>query len=131
LLPSLTGAIPPVAAALIPARLQRTMLVAVTRQQVLVSRWSTLRQRPSRLVVTPAPGVMITASRRTRWTTTILVNTPGTGLLRLNGIKGHRAEIDQVLAAAYSAGVAISASATIKDPATGTPAILPSPQTWA
>jgi hypothetical protein len=112
---------------LIPTYFRRPMLVAVTRERVVVARRTVFRGRYRRIVVTHATSAMITTGRRTRWTTTIVLSTPGTGPLRLNAIKGHRAEMDQMLAAAPWAGVPISAPAAIHEPATGTPAVLPLP----
>jgi hypothetical protein len=121
----------PAAASLILAYFQRSMLMAVTREQVVLARRTAFRGPYKRIVVVPATSARITTGRRTRWTTTIVLDTPGTASLRLNAIKRRRAEMDQVLAAAQSTGVPISASAAIHDPATGTPAVLPSPPAQA
>jgi len=124
-------ALGPAALSLIQRYFQRPMLVAVTRQQVVVTRRTAFRDPRRHVVVTRASDAMITAGRRTRWTTTIVLATQGTGPLQLNAIRRQRAELDHVLAAAQSAGVAISASAAINDSATGTPTVLPLPPTRA
>ena len=101
----------PAAAALIPAYFQRSMVMAVTKDHVVVARRNAFHGRYRRIVVMPATSTIIAVPRRTRWTTAIVINTPGTGPLRLNAIKRHRAEMDQVLGAAQWAGVPTSASA--------------------
>jgi hypothetical protein len=118
----LTAIMPTFLASLIPAYFQRSMVVAVTREHVVVARQTAFRRRLTRVVVTPAISARIAATRRTRWTTTIVLDRPGTGPIRLNAIKSQRAELDQVLAAAYSAGVLVSTSATVSDQVSGTPA---------
>jgi hypothetical protein len=88
------------------------MVMAVTKEHVVVARRNAFHGRYKRIVVMPATSTIIAVPRRTRWTTTIVINRPGTGPLRLNAIKRHRAEMDQVLAAAQWAGVPTSASAS-------------------
>jgi hypothetical protein len=89
--------------------LQRTMLIAVTSEQLLSSRWSMRRHRGSRVSLTRADITMITTQRR-RWTTTIAITGQGTSPTRLHAIKGHRAELEQVLAAAAAAGALVDTS---------------------
>lgn len=101
----------PAAASLIPAYFQRSMVMAVTKEHVVVARQNVFHGGCKRIVVMPVTSAMITTARRTRWTTTIVLNRQGTGPLRLNAIKKHRAEMDQVLAAAQSAGLPLPASA--------------------
>jgi hypothetical protein len=98
------------------------MLVAMTRQRVVVARLTAFRRRPAGVVTAPVTIVRITATRRTAWTTTIVLETPGTGPIRLNAIRPHRAEIAHVLAVANWAGVPVSTSATVSALATGTQA---------
>lgn len=112
----------PVGVSLMPAYFQRSMLVAMTRERVVVARLTAFRRRPARVVTAPVTSARITPTRRTRWTTTIVLDTPGTGPTRLNAIRPHRAEIAHVLAVANWAGVPISASATVSGPRIGTAA---------
>lgn len=107
---------------LMPPCFQRSMLVAMTRQRVVVARLTAFRRRPARVVTAHLTSARITETRRTPRTTTIVLDTPGTGSIRLNAIGPHRAEIAHVLAGANWAGVPISTSATVSALATGTAA---------
>jgi hypothetical protein len=103
---------PVVCAALPGLLLQKSMLVAVTDAQFLAARWSIRRReasrKASRVSLMPANITVIT-TRRQLWTTTIVLNGPGTGPIRLHAIKGHRAELESVLAAAQAARALVGA----------------------
>lgn len=96
--------------ALLPAAFQRTMLLAVADGQLLVSRWSTRRHRASDISLAPASIATVRVRRRRR-TTTIVLEGLGTGPIRLHAVKAHRAELDGVLNAAYTAGALIADAA--------------------
>jgi hypothetical protein len=102
--------VPPLILASISTRYQKTMLIAVSRRSVIVSRRG-FRRRFTHTVVAPVSAMRFEGCQRTPRRTSIGLDMPGTGSIRLHAVKSHRAEIEQVLAAAHAVGVPLSTSA--------------------
>jgi hypothetical protein len=106
----LLGAIPSLVHPVITLATRRPVFVGVSGQHLVYGRLSMFRKRLTNIVVVPYGGGRITAYRKRRRTTTVDLEVPGTGKLRLHAIKTKRRDLECVLASAQAAGVLLAAT---------------------
>jgi hypothetical protein len=106
----LLGAIPSLVHPAITLAVQRPVFVGVSAQHLVYGRLSMFRKRLTDIVVVPYGGGRIAAYRKRRHTTTVDLEVPGSGRLRLHAIKSKRRDLECVLASAQDAGVLLAAT---------------------
>jgi hypothetical protein len=90
--------------------IQRPMLLAVTRRQLICCRLSGVGKHPTAVATGPLAKTRITVYRYRPQTTTLRCLIPGSGPLTLSSIRGSQDELDQVVAVAHTAGVRVTAA---------------------
>ncbi len=91
--------------------IQRPMLLAVTRRQLVYCRLSGSARQPTAIATAPLSRVRITVYGHGRPYTVLRCLLPGSGPIRLNAVRGCEDDLDQVVALAYSAGARVHAAA--------------------